>query len=127
MRRRQPVAPPPSAPGRPPPSRRRPPPRRRAPPSRHRPRRSRRSSLGIPAPAPPVAARVLDRTLVPRCWPPVGGSGVLHWHRSELAGPEVLERLGDLLFGVHHEGPVGVDRLADRTAPEHQDVEAGRT
>ena len=43
-------------------------------------------------------------------------------------GPEaarlvVLEGLDDLVPGVHDEGPVGHDRLADGSAPQDQDVE----
>ena len=37
--------------------------------------------------------------------------------RPEPAGLEVLERLGELVAGVHHERPVGRHGLADRATP----------
>src|SRR6266542_2123236 len=42
---------------------------------------------------------------------------------AEPSGLVVLERPQQLLAGVHHEGTVGGDRLADRQAAEHQHVE----
>ena len=48
---------------------------------------------------------------------PVGGD------RPEPAGLEVLERLGELVTGVHHERPVGGHRLADRPSAQQVDVE----
>ncbi len=51
----------------------------------------------------------------------VGGNG------AQPAGLVVLEGLGHLVPGVHHERPVGVDRLADGPATEHQHVEVRGT
>ena len=48
---------------------------------------------------------------------PVGGN------RPEAAGLEVLERLGQLVAGVHDERPVGGHRLADRPSTQQVDVE----
>ena len=45
---------------------------------------------------------------------------------AEAAGLEVLHGLPDLSFGVHHEGPVMLDRLADGLAPEEQYLQVGR-
>src|SRR6266540_4153226 len=42
---------------------------------------------------------------------------------AEPSGLVVLERPQQLLAGVHHEGTVGGDRLADRQAAEHQHVQ----
>jgi thioredoxin reductase len=44
---------------------------------------------------------------------------------AELAGLEVLQGLPQLGPGVHHEGPVGLDRLSDRPAAEDEDLEIG--
>ena len=49
----------------------------------------------------------------------VGGDG------AETAGLEVLQRLADLRFGVHHEGPVVLDRLFDGAPPQHEQLEIG--
>ena len=44
-------------------------------------------------------------------------------HRSQPTRFEILEGLRDLAAGVHHEGPVVLDRLPDGPAPEDQDLE----
>ena len=42
---------------------------------------------------------------------------------AEASGPEVVERLDELLAGVHHERSVRRDGLADRLTTENQNVE----
>src|SRR3954447_20411085 len=44
---------------------------------------------------------------------------------AETAGLEVLERLDDLELGVHHERPVGDDRLPDRQGTPEKHAEGG--
>src|SRR5258707_5342740 len=44
--------------------------------------------------------------------------------RAEPARLVVLERLDQLVPGVHHERAVGRDRLPDRLAAQHQEVQA---
>ena len=41
-------------------------------------------------------------------------------HLAEAAAVEVLDRLPDLGFGVHHERPVSGDRLVERLAAQHR-------
>ena len=47
------------------------------------------------------------------------------WDRAHAAGVEVVDRLDDLLAGVHHERSVVRDRLADREPAEQQHLERG--
>src|SRR6266487_4556829 len=48
-----------------------------------------------------------------------------HRDRAQASSLVVLERLHQLLAGVHDEGAIGGHRLADRQAAKHQHVELG--
>ncbi len=45
--------------------------------------------------------------------------------RAHAAGVEVVDRLDDLLAGVHHERSVVCDRLTDREPAEEEHLEGG--
>ena len=47
------------------------------------------------------------------------------WDAAEPAGLVVLERLDELLAGVHHERAVGSDGLADGQPTQDQHVKLG--
>src|SRR6478736_3090252 len=55
----------------------------------------------------------------------LGVDAVLRGDGAQLSGLEVLERLPELGLLVHDERAVPGDRLADRSAAEHEDVELG--
>jgi hypothetical protein len=61
-----------------------------------------------------VAAEVVDARVKP------GHDGKRQ--TSELPRPEILDRLADLGFGVHHEGPVFGDRFAQGLAGHEDDA-----